>query len=116
MLEVDLVDSGFPATLAMVAHFCPRATTRYVYSGSGLNTLSGLSFIYLGGAMGINIWLMKGFLTRCHEIDESAMVDGATHWQIFWMFVVPLVRPVVIVVGLLTFIASTVTSFWRGFC
>jgi ABC-type maltose transport system permease subunit len=71
----------------------------------GLNTLSGLSFIYLGGAMGINIWLMKGFFdTVPREIDESAMVDGATHWQIFWRLLFPLVRPVVIVVGLLTFI------------
>ncbi len=32
------------------------------------------------------------------------MVDGATHWQTFWMLIFPLVRPVVIVVGLLTFI------------
>ena len=39
------------------------------------------------------------------DIDESAMVDGATHWQTFWMLIFPLVRPVVIVVGLLTFIS-----------
>jgi len=55
--------------------------------------------------MGINIWLMKGFFdTVPIDIDESAMVDGATHWQTFWMLIFPLVRPVVIVVGLLTFI------------
>jgi arabinogalactan oligomer/maltooligosaccharide transport system permease protein len=34
------------------------------------------------------------------------MVDGATHWQTFWMLIFPLVRPVVIVVGLLTFIGT----------
>ena len=72
----------------------------------GLNTLTGLGFIYLGGAMGINIWLMKGFFdTVPMDIDESAMVDCATHWQTFYMLIFPLVRPVVIVVGLLTFIS-----------
>ena len=57
--------------------------------------------------MGINIWLMKGFFdTVPMEIDESAMVDGATHWQTFWRLIFPLVRPVVIVVALLTFIGT----------
>ena len=34
------------------------------------------------------------------------MVDGASHWQTFWMLIFPLVRPVVIVVALLTFIGT----------
>ena len=95
----------FPAILAMVAIFALLQQLGSVLPFLGLNTLTGLGFIYLGGAMGINIWLMKGFFdTVPMDIDESAMVDGATHWQTFWMLIFPLVRPVVIVVGLLTFI------------
>lgn len=61
--------------------------------------------------MGINIWLMKGFFdTVPKDIDESAMVDGATHWQTFTRLIFPLVRPVVVVVALLTFI-STYSEF-----
>ncbi|MCK7479343.1 MAG: hypothetical protein M0C28_19780 [Candidatus Moduliflexus flocculans] len=51
----------------------------------GLNTHAGLIMVYLGGSMGMNIWLMKGFLdTIPRAIDESGMVDGASHFQIFW--------------------------------
>lgn len=73
----------------------------------GLNSHGGLILIYLGGAMGVNVWLMKGFFdTIPREIDESAMVDGATHWQTFWMLIFPLVRPILAVVGVLAFIGT----------
>jgi arabinogalactan oligomer / maltooligosaccharide transport system permease protein len=73
----------------------------------GLDSLGGLILIYLGGAMGVNVWLMKGFFdTIPREIDESAMVDGATHWQTFWMLIFPLVRPILAVVGVLAFIGT----------
>lgn len=105
LLKSILLIQVFPAILAMVAIFALVQQLGTVIPALGLNTLTGLGFIYLGGAMGINIWLMKGFFdTVPIDIDESAMVDGATHWQTFWMLIFPLVRPVVIVVGLLTFI------------
>ena len=107
LLKTILLIQVFPAILAMVAVFALIQQLGSYISFLGLNTLTGLGFIYLGGAMGINIWLMKGFFdTIPREIDESAMVDGATHWQTFWRLIFPLVRPVVIVVGLLTFIGT----------
>ncbi len=106
LLKSILLIQVFPAILAMVAIFALIQQLGTVIPFMGLNTLTGIGFIYLGGAMGINIWLMKGFFdTVPMDIDESAMVDGATHWQTFWMLIFPLVRPVVIVVGLLTFIS-----------
>lgn len=107
MLKSILLIQVFPAILAMVAIFALIQQLGTYIPWLGLNTLSGLTFVYLGGAMGINIWLMKGYLdTVPKDIDESAMVDGATPWQIFWMLIFPLVRPVIIVVGLLTFIGT----------
>jgi ABC-type maltose transport system permease subunit len=106
LLKSILLIQIFPAILAMVAIFALVQQLGAYIPFLGLNTLTGLGFIYLGGAMGINIWLMKGFFdTVPIDIDESAMVDGATHWQTFWMLIFPLVRPVVIVVALLTFIS-----------
>ena len=105
LLKTILLIQVFPAILAMVAIFALVQQLGVFIPFLGLNTLTGLGFIYLGGAMGINIWLMKGFLdTVPMDIDESAMVDGATHWQTFWMLIFPLVRPVVVVVALLSFI------------
>jgi arabinogalactan oligomer / maltooligosaccharide transport system permease protein len=71
----------------------------------GLNTHTALILVHLGGSMGINIWLMKGFFDSIpRDIDESAMVDGATHWQIFSRLLLPLMRPIIVVVALLSFI------------
>lgn len=107
LLKTILLIQVFPAILAMVAVFALIQQLGSFIPFLSLNTLTGLGFVYLGGAMGINIWLMKGFFdTVPKEIDESAMVDGATHWQTFWKLIFPLVRPVVIVVGLLTFIGT----------
>jgi arabinogalactan oligomer / maltooligosaccharide transport system permease protein len=73
----------------------------------GLDSLGGLILIYLGGAMGVNTWLMKGFFDSIpRDIDESATVDGATHWQTFWLLIFPLVRPVLAVVGVLAFVGT----------
>jgi len=107
LLKSILLLQVFPATLAMVAIFALLQQLGSYIPPLRLNTLTGLGFIYLGGAMGINIWLMKGFFdTIPKDIDESAMVDGATHWQTFTLLIFPLVRPVVIVVGLLSFIGT----------
>src|SRR5262249_32057318 len=71
----------------------------------GLDTLPGLIIVYLGGALGVNTWLMKGFFdTIPAELDESARVDGATPAQIFWGVVLPLAAPVLAVVGLISFV------------
>ncbi|MEM9952549.1 MAG: sugar ABC transporter permease [Chloroflexota bacterium] len=73
----------------------------------GLNSLGGLILVYLGGVMGINTWLMKGFFDSIpRDIDESALVDGATHWQIFWLLIMPLVRPILAVVAILSFVGT----------
>jgi ABC-type maltose transport system permease subunit len=73
----------------------------------GLDSLGGVILVYLGGAMGINTWLMKGFFDSVpREIDESAMVDGATHWQTYWMLIFPLVRPILAVVAVLSFVGT----------
>jgi arabinogalactan oligomer/maltooligosaccharide transport system permease protein len=63
--------------------------------------------VYLGGALGVNTWLIKGFFdTVPRELDQSAMIDGATHAQIFFKIMLPLVAPILAVGGLLAFIGS----------
>jgi arabinogalactan oligomer / maltooligosaccharide transport system permease protein len=107
MLLMILLIQVFPGMLTMIALFLLLLQLGNFIPWLGLNTHGGLILIYLGGAMGINVWLMKGFFDSVpREIDESAMVDGATHWQAFWLLIFPLVRPILIVVGILTFIGT----------
>ena len=61
--------------------------------------------VYLGGALGVNTWLLKGFFdTVPRDLDESAYIDGASHAQIFFRIMLPLVTPILVVVGLLSYV------------
>ncbi len=105
MLRAILVIQVFPALLALVATYLMISQISDVVPQIGLNTHTSLILVYLGGAMGINIWLMKGFLdTIPRDIDESAMVEGATNWQIFTQLIFPLLRPILIVIAILNYI------------
>jgi ABC-type maltose transport system permease subunit len=105
MLRGILLVQVFPSLLVVVAVFLLIQQLGRVIPAINLDTHTGLILVYLGGAMGINIWLMKGYFDSIpREIDESAMVDGATHWQIFTHLLLPLMRPIIIVVAILSFI------------
>ena len=106
MLTLLLIQM-FPPFLAIVALYLILLNTGKVFPAFGLNTLTGLVLVYLGGAMGVNAWLMKGFFdTIPAELDESARVDGATPAQIFWGVILPLAAPVLAVVGILSFVGT----------
>jgi len=105
MLKAILLIQVFPNLLALVAIYVLIFQFGELIPVIGLNTHAGLIMVYLGGSMGMNIWLMKGYLdTIPRDIDESGMVDGATHFQIFWNLILPLLRPILVVIGLLSFI------------
>jgi arabinogalactan oligomer/maltooligosaccharide transport system permease protein len=95
----------FPQLLLIVALYLIILHTGKVFGFLGLNTLTALIVVYLGGAMGVNTWLLKGFFdTIPAELDESARVDGATPAQVFWGVVLPLATPVLAVIALFSFI------------
>ncbi|MFI6454982.1 sugar ABC transporter permease [Streptosporangium amethystogenes] len=97
----------FPQFLAIVTIFMIFTKVTELYPAFGFNTAWGLILLYLGGALGVNTWLMKGFLdTIPKELDESATVDGATHAQIFWRIILPLVTPIIAVTAMLAFIGT----------
>ncbi|MFN8171314.1 MAG: sugar ABC transporter permease [Candidatus Nanopelagicales bacterium] len=101
----------FPQFLSLTAIYIIMVNIGDVFPPIGLDSLAGLGLVYLGGAMGVNAWLIKGFFdTIPMEIDESAKVDGATHGQVFWGIILPLAVPVLAVVGLLSFI-GTISEF-----
>lgn len=107
LLLLILLIQVFPAILAMVALFSLLQQVGTFIPQLGLNTHGGLILIYMGGAMGINVWLMKGFFDSVpREIDESGKVDGASDWQIFWLLLFPLVRPILVVSMILTFFGT----------
>lgn len=71
---------------------------------NGLDSFWFLTLIYIGGGIPMNTWLMKGYFdTVPIDLDESAKLDGAGHFRIFWQIVLPLVKPMVAVQALWAF-------------
>jgi arabinogalactan oligomer / maltooligosaccharide transport system permease protein len=98
----------FPQFLAIVAIFLLMVEISDLFPAIGLGTQAGLILIYLGGALGVNTFLMYGFFnTVPTSIDEAAKIDGAGHARIFFTIILRLVTPVLAVVGLLSFIAAS---------
>lgn len=95
----------FPQFLAVVALFLLVASFGEVIPAIGLNTLLGYALVLMGGALG-QVWLIKGFFdTIPTELDEAARLDGAGHFRIFISIILPLIRPVLAITGLLVFVA-----------
>jgi arabinogalactan oligomer / maltooligosaccharide transport system permease protein len=106
MLSLLLIQM-FPTFLAVVAIYLIVLRVGDIFPAVGLDTRLGLILVYLGGVLGVNTWLMKGFLDSIPDsLDESARVDGATPTQVFWAVILPLAAPVLAVVGLISYIFS----------
>lgn len=107
LLSLILVQM-FPQLLAVVAIYVLVRGIGEVFPAIGLDSLVGLIMIYLGGALGVNTYLMYGFFnTVPASIDEAAKLDGAGHARIFFTIILRLVAPILAVIGLLSFIGTT---------
>ncbi|MEL7974580.1 sugar ABC transporter permease [Isoptericola sp. F-RaC21] len=102
-----LIIQMFPQMLAFVAIFLLLISLGEVVPALGLNSKLALICVYLGGALGVNTFLMYGFFnTVPRELDEAAKIDGATHAQVYWTIILRLVTPILAVVALLSFIST----------
>jgi arabinogalactan oligomer/maltooligosaccharide transport system permease protein len=100
-----LLAQMFPATLAFVAVYITFDAIGEVLPPFGLNSVWGLMLAYMGGAMGANVWLLKGYFdTVPRELDEAAKVDGASHARIFFTMTLRLVMPILVTVFMLSFV------------
>lgn len=90
----------FPVLMAMVALYILLNTIGL------LDSLVGLIIIYVGGSIPMNAFLVKGYFdTLPQELDESAKMDGAGHFRIFFQILLPLAKPILAVVALFNFMS-----------
>lgn len=56
---------------------------------------------------GFNVMIMRTFFQNSipRSLIESAKIDGATEWKIYWMLILPLSKPVMATIGLMTGLA-----------
>ena len=95
----------FPQYLMFIAIFLILQRFGVAFPVLGLNTHAGLILVYLGGAIGFNTFLIKGFMDSVPtSLDESARVDGASPALIFWRIIMPLIRPILAVIFIITLV------------
>jgi arabinogalactan oligomer / maltooligosaccharide transport system permease protein len=104
-LMLLLLSNMFPSMLLITALYLLLDDLGEFAPSIGTGTLLGLILVYLGGALGGNVWLMKSFFdTLPMELDESAKVDGASHALIFFRIILPLARPILATIFFFSFI------------
>lgn len=76
-----------------------------------INTRYGLIFLYAAINIPLALFLMFGFIeTVPREIDEAAVIDGASSMKLFLKVILPLMKPIIVTVGILNFMA-----IWNDF-
>ncbi len=100
-LNALLALQAFPGLLALTAYYV-------LLNKLGLlNTLVGLVVIYAAGSLVFSCWNMKGYFdTLPVELDQAALIDGATHLQAFLRVTLPLAAPALAATALFTFLGG----------
>lgn len=72
-----------------------------------LNNLIGLCFVYSTTAIPFCVWMLKGYFdTIPRDLEEAAIMDGASQWTVFTRVVLPLSRPAIAVTALFCFMTA----------
>ena len=114
MMNIAMILGLFPAFMAMVAVY-------YILKAIGLSEGAmirvALVLVYSGSA-GIQFYIAKGFFDTIPKgIDEAAIIDGASRWQVFTKITIPLSKPIIVYTVLTSFIAPWVDFiFARVIC
>ena len=82
----------------------------YVWLG-WVDTYFGLILLYTAFSLPYVIWMMRGYIEDIPlELEESALVDGCTRWEVLWKVVFPMARTGLFATAVFTFIFA-----WNDF-
>jgi arabinogalactan oligomer / maltooligosaccharide transport system permease protein len=101
MLNGLLVTQMFPATMLLLPLYL------ILIKLSLINSYVGVVIIYSATALPFCIWQLKGYYdTIPLALEESAGIDGCTRWQSFYLVVLPLAAPALVITALFSFMTA----------
>lgn len=72
-----------------------------------LNTIAGLTLVYVATVLPFTIWTLRGFVNGVPiELEEAAMIDGCSRTGAFWRVTFPLLAPGLVATGVFGFIQA----------
>jgi len=74
-----------------------------IYGSVGmLNSKASLVYLYLGFGTALAVFMYHGFMKSIPlELEEAALIDGASRFQMFWLIVFPILKPITVTIGIL---------------
>jgi arabinogalactan oligomer/maltooligosaccharide transport system permease protein len=101
-LLLFLVSQMFPGTLMLIPLFI--IIVKWLNLG---NTFVGLVIVYATTAIPFCVWMLKGYFdTIPYDIEESAIIDGASRQTIFLRIILPLAKPAIAITALFSFMTA----------
>ena len=97
-----LVSQMFPGTLMLI----PLYIIIVQWMGLG-STRTGLVLVYATTSVPFSVWMLKGYFdTIPKELEEAAVMEGASAGKIFWRIVLPLATPAIAITALFSFMTA----------
>lgn len=101
LFMITLATMMLPAQVTLIPQFV------LFYKLGWINTILPLWVPHWFGGGAFAIFLMRQFfLTLPRDLDEAALIDGAGYFRIFWLILLPLCKPVLATLAIITIIAS----------
>ena len=101
LIVAILVIQMIPAEALFISQY------RMLDSWALLNSVAGLSLLYVGGVLPFVTWMMRGYVEAVpEELEQAAMIDGCTRIQAFMRVTLPLLAPVLVSTSVFAFLHS----------
>lgn len=105
LMNIAMILGLFPGFMSMIAVY-------YILQALGLsegNMIKVSLILVYSAASGTGFYIAKGFFDTIPKVlDEAAIIDGATKWQIFTRITIPLSKPIIVYTALASFLAPWV--------
>ena len=107
MLNGVLVVYLFPAVLLIIPLFAMLSQISQVFGFEVQDNLGVLVFTYLAQTLPVALYMLTNyFRTIPDEIEQAALIDGCTRFEVIWRITLPLAVPALITVGIYTFMIA----------
>ncbi|WP_105616913.1 carbohydrate ABC transporter permease [Vallitalea okinawensis] len=104
----------FSITLLIPGHARAQPIFALINNLNLYDTLSGLTLVYISGGLAVTLFILKAtFMSIPRELDEAAIIDSASFWQVFTKINLPLAKSGLATGGILMFLGNW-NEFYYG--